>query len=549
MKNQMASSSAYRGSLTLAFLLAFLATAFSLGLLGVSTWFLAATALAGLVPAMAAGFDTLVPSGFIRLFALGRTTFRYAERLSSHDATFGILALLRTRIYRAVNRLSPSELGGLHSAETLSRMTRDIDLLSDRLIRLALPMSSVSLLYLTAALVLALKFAYLLPGFLVFAFVSLILLPALAYLSGRRFARNATSSAADLGKVLVDSLDSAMDLSLHRPSLARMRERFRQKNVELIRAERAYRGLGSLFRSLLLLSGAIFGLWSYFRLDELGLFHVDGAIPAALLVLSFGLYETAMALPQAWAAGGISSEARARVQDTLRKARAKPQARTTLPEDLLAEGTVPELRIKGLGFAYDRDTVIEDLDLVVEPGQHLLILGPSGCGKSTLLSLICGLETAGSGSIRFGNARIEELAEEDLRSLVTLALQEPWLAGGSLADNLRMARPAASDEEIWRVLELVGLADTLKSWPEGIETWVEEGGASLSGGQRRRVNIARALLRNCPITLLDEPAEGLSDRESEELYRRLRKELAGKTLVVAAHRAADLGAFESVFRI
>jgi ATP-binding cassette subfamily C protein CydC len=218
-----------------------------------------------------------------------------------------------------------------------------------------------------------------------------------------------------------------------------------------------------------------------------------------------------------------------------------------------ARGASPQdagIALHDVDFAWDAHTpVLRAFTLNIAAGEHLLLTGESGCGKSSLLQLIARMEAPTRGQIRLGGVPIEALDEATLRAHVACALQHTWAQSSTLADNLRLARPDATDAEMHEVLDLVGLSPAQAGWPAGLATWVEEGGASLSGGQRRRLGVARALLRRAPITLLDEPSEGLDLAAEQDLVQRVTRHLSGRTLVWVSHRAVAPGLFHRTLQL
>jgi ATP-binding cassette, subfamily C, bacterial CydC len=206
--------------------------------------------------------------------------------------------------------------------------------------------------------------------------------------------------------------------------------------------------------------------------------------------------------------------------------------------------------LEGVGYAHDPATVVlEDATLHLDAGEHVALIGPSGCGKSTLAGLVARLEDPQAGRILTGGVPLAALDETTLRAHVVSLSQDAWIFTMTLAENLRMANPHANDAQLSEVLELVGLSDTVTRWPDGLATWIEEGGASLSGGQRRRLALARVLLRDAQIYVLDEPTEGLEVAAHAELLRRVREHLRGRTVLWITHLQAGLAGFDRIVRI
>ena len=225
--------------------------------------------------------------------------------------------------------------------------------------------------------------------------------------------------------------------------------------------------------------------------------------------------------------------------------------RRALDESLRESGveqTLPD-NPEILGSAAAMQDVFRAIGRLSQSNVTVLITGESGGGKSTLIQLLTRFAEPQSGSIEVGGVALSELDEVTLRQHISCATQFTWAKTATLADNLRLARPESTDEELESVLALVGLHPSEMGWQDGLHTWVEEGGASLSGGQRRRLSIARALLRNAPITLLDEPSEGLDLASERELVRGVTAHLGGRTLVWVSHREDLDHRFDRVIRV
>ena len=218
-----------------------------------------------------------------------------------------------------------------------------------------------------------------------------------------------------------------------------------------------------------------------------------------------------------------------------------PDVQKTTPE-----GT--DLVLEGVSFAYDPDQpLLQTVNWRCSAGEHVALVGPSGGGKTTLVRLLTRLEDPTSGRIALGGVDLKDWSENNLRSVIACVTQDPWIFTATLGDNLRLAAPAATDDELWKVLDLVGMAPQIRAWPKGLETWVEEGGQSLSGGQRRRLALARGLLRKAEITILDEPTEGLEAEAALALVGTIQRELKGLTLIWVTHRPQGLEEFSSVW--
>lgn len=515
----------------------------SLGLLGLSGGFLTSTGLAGLVPETAVLFNVVVPAGGIRLFALVRTVSRWAERVINHEATFRLLGQLRVRLYQRFSRLSPRQLGLWHGAEVLNRLTKDVDLLDNLFVRMLAPIAAATVVL--GALT-ALAWALVPPLALVvgtLALVGLVVIPASLYLTARKLAPRMVEGHETLRRSLLDLIEGLEDTLLHRPSWLAQRRVALDEDEKRLADQTSLQRRGSAARALLVFLIGLAG-WAVVALvAALPSGGPDGPWFVALTLVVLGTGEALLGLPAAWLElPGTESAAR----------------RLTLLADQQPDPGFPESgpspagngwELDAVSFGYGADPVLSGVTVTWPEGSHIALVGPSGGGKTTLVRLLTRLEDPTGGTIRLGGVDLKEWDEPTFRSRVTGTSQDPWAFSETVAANLRLASPGAEESELWRILDLVGLGSQVGAWPDGLETWIEEGGQSLSGGQRRRLALARALLRRAPVTILDEPTEGLESGAASALVRAVRDELKGKTLIWVTHRPEGLDEFPQVWRV
>lgn len=518
----------------------------SLGLLGLSGGFLTATGLAGLVPATAGLYNVVIPAGAIRLFALVRTAGRWSERVINHEATFRLLGQLRVGLYRRFSRLSPRQLGLWHGAEVLNRLTRDVDLLDNLFIRMLAPIGAATVVLggLTALTWMVAPSAALPVALL--AAVGLVVVPGAVYLAGRVLSPRLVARNEALRRALLDLVEGLEDSILHRPSWKAQSRAVLEEDARRLDDQVAIQRRGSAARAALTatIGFAAWGAMALIATLPSGR-GPDGPWFVALTLLVLGTGEALLGLPAAWLELPGTAGAARRLSDL---ADQKPDP--AFPEPAGPPPPSTDLRLEAVTFAYDRDEpVLAGATAVWPTGTHVALVGPSGGGKTTLVRLLTRLEDPSSGVVRLGGKELQAWDEPALRAAVSCATQDPWAFTATLADNLRLAAPEADDEELRRVLKLVGLAAQVDAWPEGLQTWIEEGGHSLSGGQRRRLAIARALLRRAPVTILDEPTEGLEAEAARALVEAVRQELQGRTLIWVTHRPQGLETFPEVWRL
>lgn len=531
--------------LALGGVLAVLTLVASLGLLGLSGAFLTGAAIAGLLPATAAVFNFFMPGAGVRFFAVLRTVSRWGERVTTHEGVFRWLAGLRVRLYERLSRLSPSQLAGRHSGDLLNRLMRDIDALDNLHPRVLMPLGAAALVLGTLVGLFALVAPALVWLPLCVLVATVVILPLAGWRLGSRVLPSLIEKRATLRATLLDDIEGLEDWSLHAPAWAQQRARTLATSDAWLRTQRQSARRAAALRAAVTLGvGLVAWVALGWLTSEPTTSRVSGPWITALVLLLLGCAEALLPLVGACLDLPGTAAAAQRVQQLAEQAPA---------QRFVAHGPQPQdgsIHIHQLCFAWDAHTpVFHDWALDIRHGEHVLITGESGGGKSTLIQLLTRFAEPQSGSIEVGGVALSELDEVTLRQHISCATQFTWAKTATLADNLRLARPEATDEELESVLALVGLHPSEMGWQDGLYTWVEEGGASLSGGQRRRLSIARALLRNAPITLLDEPSEGLDLASERKLVQCVTAHFRGRTLVWVSHREDLNHRFDRVIRV
>ena len=511
-----------------------------LALFGLSGGFLATAAIAGLTPASALAFNFFAPAAGVRFLAIARPASRWGERVVTHEATFRLLARLRSWLYRGIAVLSPRQLARYHGADLLNRLTRDIDALDNLYLRFGVPYAAAWLTMIIVLGVLAWWDARLLAPVVALMLLALVMLPWMGWRLGNDSARRVVSRREALRRDLLDCAETAEDLALHAAAWEHQRGATLASHQALLDAQFIQQRRAAWLRSLLALAA---GLVAWSVLGIAATHSIETGMPAPWLavlpLLLLGTAEALQGLPAACLELPGTAAAAGRLRALVGQA---PHPDWVERGASAANGT---LELVGLTHAHDPAVpLLRDLDLSIPAGRHIALLGASGSGKSTLISLIARLEDPDAGHIRLGGVPLTAFDEPALRASIACLTQDAWLFTGTLADNLRIARSAATDDELLAVMDCVGLTETIARWPEGLATEVSEGGASLSGGQRRRLALARVLLRDAAVTLLDEPAEGLDAPAEAQLVAAVRKRLAGRTLVWVTHRADTADAFD-----
>ncbi|PZR32402.1 ATP-binding cassette domain-containing protein [Caulobacter segnis] len=496
----------HAGNLRLAILSAVVVGAASTLLLGLSGWFIVASAAAGAAGLAAAhAFNMLLPSAGIRLLAILRTAARYGERLAGHAAALRALAAIRPAVFASLAAAPPQESLALSRGEASARLVQDVDAVETRFVRLSAPWSAGAGLgaglFLTA-------FAGWLPSLFI------LTAAAAAILSARALARRYSAPArADVQAKVGALKDSAAALVSAAAELraygleAWAGETLNQRAADLDAARlAAARAQGLVLASQAAILGAAVAA-------AMAAAAPAGAPLAALAGLAAAMSVEALAgLANAFDQDGAATAARERLNALLRHA-PRPAAAA------LAE--TPALRV---------------LDQALEPGERLAIVGPSGCGKTTLVETLLGLRGTPAPLPRAAFAWLP---------------QDAGLIAGTVRENMRLAAPQASDAILWEALEDAGLADRVRAAPGGLSAYLGDDGERLSGGERRRLALARAYVRNAPWLLLDEPTEGLDAATEARVVEGLARRLArtGQGLVLISHRPAPTRLCGRVLRL
>lgn len=532
-----------RGRLWVGAMLLALTLFSAIGLLALSGWFITATGVTALL--WAAGqrvmFDVYMPGGGIRFFALTRTVARYFERVFNHNTVLSLLADMRGRHFAALAALDGATLSRLRAAQWLNRLTADIDTLDTLYLRLmAPPLVALLGIVLVCGLIALFHLSLaLLLGALLLALLLLLTL-GMARL-GVHYSARRVEQLDGLRVQAIEHLQGMAELKAA-GTLGVHRQHLLAGSQQMVDQQLALQGriaIGQAVTTLGVMGAAMVGLFGAIQAYLTGLLSgpVMVMIPLALMALTEGL----AGLPAAFAQyGGTRAAARRLNQQTaMSSSLVDPDQPAAIPTEL-------DLHWQDIGVEY---AGLRGLNLTLAPGERLALTGPSGCGKSTLASLVARLIDPDSGQMRVGDASLRELSLTQWRTRVGYLTQQTELLHDSVAANLLLANPAATDAELWRVLEMVDLADLIDALPAGINTWVGESGKQFSGGEGRRLALARVLLKDAPLVLLDEPFSGLDAATRQKVNARLEPWLAGRTALFLGHDAAQLPQADRVLAV
>ncbi|WP_426683098.1 thiol reductant ABC exporter subunit CydC [Xanthomonas translucens pv. undulosa] len=514
------------------------------GLLGLSGGFLTAAALAG-VAGMGSGFNFFSPSAGIRALTFARIASRYGEKLVGHDATLRIARDLRVWFFRRALPLAPARLGTSRTGELLSRLMSDIGDVDGLVVRALAPLAA--LLGVGVAGVAAAAAIYW-PAAALLALLALAIgagVPWVVARGGRVREQRRAQQRETLRTLAYEGLEGAADLAAldaQADWIARvdasaqdLRAQDRQQRQRLIG--------GNALHALCAALGLLAMLWLALGAARVELIGAEQA--AGLLFLSVALLEVWAGAGLAWQALQSGRVAAQRLQ-AIAGQRA-PVADAAQPQPLPAAGDV---QFDAVVFAWPGETrhVLDGIDLRIAPGERVAICGDSGSGKTTLSALLLRLWDPQHGSVRYAGVDLRELAQAQWHQRIAWLPQGAPVFAGSVRDNLRLGAIDADDASLQRALADVRL-DAWLHEVGGLDAWLGENGATMSAGQARRLALARALLRNAPLLVLDEPTEGLDVDTAQALLRDLTQALGQRSLLLISHDALPDGVVHTRYRM
>nr|WP_220493734.1 cysteine/glutathione ABC transporter ATP-binding protein/permease CydC [Shewanella sp. SG41-4] len=530
-------------------LLTFTTLLTGIGLLSLSGWFLSASAVAGLAVVTAQTFNFFTPAGGVRFFSIARTASRYGERLATHEATFKLLTQLRVWAWNKLLPLSAANLQGLRRGDLLNRLVADIDTLDHLYLRLLTPMAA-SLMMIGVLLV----FLGWFDNHLALSLCALLLaawfiLPLVFYYLGKAPGQALMQAQRQYRVELFDVIQGQAELSLFGAN-KRYLAQLDKSQQALFSQQTTMANITGLSQALLILiNGSAVVFMLYLAGQSVGDATPPGPLMALMVFATMASLE--MMMPIAGAFQHLSS--------TVLAARRVTEITEQIPSikfnpNSQLQVNLGALQLSGVHFGYhSHSPVLQGVDLTLNAGDKVAILGPTGCGKSSLLGLITRDWAPQQGSIMLDGEPISAYSDVNLRAAMTVVSQRVYLFSGTLRDNLALALPfvqsevkKAHDHRFIEVLQRVGL-QTLLQGDKPLDCWIGEGGRQLSGGEQRRIGVARALLRDAPLLLLDEPTEGLDKRTEREILNVLLDFAEHKTLLMISHRLTALEQMDSVY--
>jgi ATP-binding cassette subfamily C protein CydC len=525
-------------------LLALITLVANVALMATSGWFIAAMAVAG---AGGVSMNYFTPAALIRAAAILRTLGRYLERLVTHEATLRQVAWLRVWFYAHLEPLAPARLQQFHSGDLFSRIRADIDALDHLYLRTLVPAA-------VAAAGLALCLAFLAAfdlGVALFVLgmllVAGVLVPLWALARGAAPGRRLVETQAELRSLAVDGIQGLPELLVYGAEAAHA-ERLYASSLALTADQDRMNAYASLSGGSVTLAANL-ALWGVLWL-AIPLVGPTGsgapiAPPSLALLARFTLaaFEAVAPLPAALQHLGGTLAAARRLFEIVdaEPAVLEPTGPSPLPQRF-------DLEVAAVRFSYPGALrpALAGIDLWVPAGGRVAVVGATGSGKSTLFNLLLRFWAPDQGQIRLGGHDLATFRGEDLRRQVAVVSQHSHLFDATIRDNLLLANPQAPQGALEQACQAAQIHDFIAGLPEGYDTWAGETGVRLSGGQARRVAVARALLKDAPILLLDEPTEGLDAPTERALMAAIDQLMRGRTVLLITHRPLGLTAMDEI---
>ncbi|CAH7027523.1 glutathione/L-cysteine ABC exporter subunit CydC [Vibrio chagasii] len=528
--------------LSLGMLLAFATLSASIGLLTLSGWFISASAVAGLTIARET-FNYMLPGGGVRGLAMSRTAGRWGERVVSHNATFKLLTDLRIFFFKKLAPLIPGRISNLRDADLLNRLVADVDAMDHVYLRLVSPVTVgvFGIFFLTLFLMWFDSSLGLILGSILL--IMLLVWPVLFYKLGKRNGGELTQNKADLRVTTLDWIEGYSELTLFGAE-ERYRNAILETQQKLMANQFVNANLtGMASAALMLFNGLTLVLMLWLAADGVGGNAPDPFI-ALMAFATMASFELLMPIAGAFQHLG----------QTLSSARRLNEVILSEPEVQFAEEKLDinkplDITFSNVTFNYpdSERSVLNAVDLTIPATNKVAIVGQTGSGKSTLIQLLTRYWDPKKGYISIAGIELTQWNESQLRESISVVSQRVDILNGTLRDNLLIAKPDANDDHLANILKDVGLEKLLEN--NALDSWLGDGGRQLSGGEKRRIGIARAILHDAPILLLDEPTEGLDKQTEQSIMALFEKHFEGKTVIFITHRLIGLESMDSIVLI
>ena len=508
----------------------------SIGLLTVSAYLISAAALH---PPL---LDLTVAIVGVRFFGLSRAVFRYLERLGSHELSLRLLDEMRSRVARAIHRLGPAGIASFRAGDLVGRVLDDVDEIQHVFVRVITPpLVAIVIIVLTAMT----AFVWLPASAVTILVPLLIAAVGVPWLTRRAGDAAGRTTADDRGRLIGQTVEiiegAAVVVALGAEERLLATANKAAERVAAAERRTAWlHGFGDAAILLLIGTALVGTLWASALAVESG--SIDGVMVAVLAMLAITPFEAVAPLPSAFERLGRSLGAADRLFEVVDAE--SPITRSGNPTAIPVDSVV-----KADGVAVDTESgnrILGPIDLEIAPGSRIGIVGETGAGKTTLAHVLCRFRDPTEGSVTAGEVDLRDTGNDDLRAFIGYEDDRAFLFRGSIVGNVRIGNPLATDEDVRAVLDRVNLGVWIDGLPEGMQTDVGEGGGLVSGGQRRRLALARALLADFSVLILDEPISGLDPATAEIVMDDLLNASHERALVLITHRPIGLDRMDEI---
>lgn len=532
---------AHRRGIAWTLLLLLLTLLAGVGLLGLAGHFLIAAALAG---SAAGSFNLFGPSAGIRALTFARILSRYGERLVGHSVTLALARDLRVWFFRRALPLAPLGLGRFRTGDLLARLMADIEAVDGRLVRAIGPLLALACLAVIACAV-ALCVLPVAGVALTLAMIAIaVLTPCMQRWTMKSTELARAQARSEFRQTVMESLEGASDVWA-----------FGGVDAVLRRADARSRELSAC--ELSRKRGLMWGAAAHGVVAALLLPVMAGVLLSATAggglgaAAAGGVFFMTVATLEAMAGVGLAWQSWQASRASLERLREITAAAPALPEGVALPSAEAALELMNVELAWPGQPrpVLRDLNLTLRPGQRVALRGDSGAGKSSLMALLLRLRAPDRGSVRFGGQDLSAFAIDAWHRRIAWLPQEAPVFAGSVRENLRMGDPQADDARLWWALETVQLEALVRGWSRALDMWLGESGATLSAGQARRLALARALLRDAPLWLFDEPTEGLDVDTADAVCRALAAASQGRSVLIITHGSLPAGTVDESWRL
>lgn len=511
----------------------------SVFLLSLSGWFLASTAVAGVAGLYT--FNYMLPAAGVRAAAIVRTASRYAERLVDHNTTFKILAYLRTLAFSKILPLSANQLAQYQKADLLNRFIVDIDALDHLYLKLFSPI--VTALIIIVMLFVGLSYINL-PIALIISIIltiTLLAIPVIFYHAGKQLGETLAKQQSEYRALLINYLQGQAELTLFNAQ-DRYRVKLDKLESDWLYHQQKQSTLVALSSALVILIAGFLTLLVLWLITH----YTLSPLVALFVFVCLASSEILAPIPTAFIFLG---QVLASAKRTTALFNQTPDIKFT-EQGKVIDLTTAKLQFNDISFSYPNQpfAILNHFSLTIEAGKHIGLIGKTGCGKSTLLNLVTRTWDPTSGNIFINDTPINQLDEPTLRKVIAVVPQVITIFSDTLRKNLLIGDPKASDRQLIDVLQQVELSKLL-STEHGLDLPLGQGGRSLSGGEIRRIGIARALLHNSPLVLMDEPTESLDQQTEQQIIQLIKQTCQNKTLLMVTHRLTDNPLFDQVIEL